>query len=583
MIGRLKQGVIGIAAALVFMLAVGASALQAQETMSRYRVLIPNLFPAEGTDKDFGEDLAKELRELMSTLGTHQAIEKKEIEDNLKRFRMKMDELTCIQTRQLGAQINAQVALCADFERVGENVNLTNIQFVDMGSSQVFEVDPITVNRREHEAAAQEIFDAFDQYVQQVRFRAFCFDYAGSSQWENSLRTCEQALELNPADEGVKYQRAFVLWKMERLDEALAQLEEIIAPDANPYHEEALQLAGFLATTLGQNDDGRGYYSRYLELNPGAVAVRRRIAYEMFQAGDPEGAMLLVEEGLNVEESVELLADFGNYAFEAARRATPEGVQTGQAEVSPETRALYDRAIEAYMQVFEAKGDSMNVGYLRNAISAHIQLGNLEQASATAEQVLEVFPQEASVWAVYATALERQERIDEAVAALGRIEAIDPQYPDLYARQGNMLLASGRRADALPLLRRAVDDQGSDPNRIARIIFADAHSKGILPEQKNWPYALEGILAAKAYQVTPETQQMLDFWHGWVLYQQGIGIQEPNTLESAQRAAPMFRQAKEFFQSAQAYAQQQNINLAQILQATDTYIEIQDAIIKRGR
>jgi len=580
MIGRLKQGVIGVAAALTLALAIGPSAAHGQD-MGRYRVLVPDLFPAEGTKKDFGEDLAKELRELLNQLATHQAIERKEINDNLKRFKMKMEELNCIRTRQLGAQINAQVALCADFAQTGEQVTLTNIQFVDMASSQVFEVDPITVGKDDDRAAAQQIFDAFDAYVQQVRFRAFCFDYASSSQWDNALRNCDDALALNPADEGVKYQKAFVLWKMDQMEPALAELEAIL--EANPYHEEALQLGGFIATSLGRNDEGREFYGRYLELNPGAAAVRRNIAYEMFEAGDAEGAMILIEEGLAVEESVELLGDFGNYAFETARRATPEGVQTGDAEIPQDVRDLYGRAIDAYMKVFEAKGDSMSVGQLRNVVSAHIQLGNAAEAVSTAEQVLEVFPQEASVLAVYATALERMDRVDEAVAALARIEAIDPNYPDLFARQGSMLLAAGRRADALPLLRKAVDVQGQDPNRIARIIFGDAYSKGIQPEQKNWGYALEGIRAAKEYQVSSETAQELNFWHGWVLYQQGILAQEAQTLESAQRSAPMFRQAKELFQSAQGYAQQRNINLAQILQATDTYIEIQDAIIKRGR
>ncbi|MDT8340509.1 MAG: tetratricopeptide repeat protein [Longimicrobiales bacterium] len=580
MIGRLKRGVIGGGATLILALAVASSA-QAQEVGGRFRVLIPDLFPAEGTKKNFGEDTAKELRELMNSLATHQAIERKEINDDLKRFKMKMDELNCIRTRQLGAQMNAQVALCADFAQQGDQVRLTNIQFVDMGSSQVFEVGDITVGKDDEELAARQIFDAFDTYVQQVRRRVFCFDYASSSQWESALSNCDIALELNPGDEGVRYQKAFVLWKMEQMEESLAELETLLAD--NPYHEEALQLGGFLATSLGQNDEGREFYGRYLELNPGAVAVRRNIAYEMFNAGDPEGAMILIEEGLAVEESIDLLGDFGNYAFEAARRATPEGVQTGDAEIPADVRELYGRAIDAYMQVFDAKGDSMSVGQLRNVISAHIQLGNPQEASATAEQVLEVFPQEGSVWAVYSTALERQGRVDEAVAALKRIETIDPGFPDLYARQGNMLLAAGRRADALPILRRAVDEQGQDPNRVARIIFGDAYSKGVAPDQKNWGYALEGILAAKEYQVSAENRQEFNFWHGWVLYQQGMQAQEPQTVQSAQRSVPLFRQAKDLFESARGYAQQRGINLTQILDATNQYIEIQDAIIRRGR
>jgi tetratricopeptide (TPR) repeat protein len=578
MIRRVRLGVIGVAGALALLLTGGTSAAEAQQG-GRFRVLIPDFFAAEGTRKNFGEDAAKELQELISQLATHVAIERDEIRDQLKRFKMDMDELDCIRTRQLGSQINAQVALCVDYEQVDEEINLSNIQFVALANSSIFEVDGFSVNRRNDEEAAQRIFEAFDLYVQQDRYRTFCFDYANSSQWENSLRNCDDALALNPNDEGVRYQRGYVLWKMERLDEALGELQTVL--EANPYNEDALQLGGFLAASLGRNDEGREYYGRYLELNPGAVAVRRRIAYELFDAGDAEGAMFLIEEGLAVEESIELLGDYGNYAFEAARRGTPEGVQTGDAEIPMETRDLYGKAIDAYLRVFEVRGDSMSVNQLRNVVSANVQLGNLEDAITTAQSVLEVFPQEASVWAVYSTALERSGRIDDALAALREIETIDPDFPDLYARQGNMLLAANRRDEALPILRNAVELQGANPNTISSIIFGDAYRKGIQPEQKNWSYALGGILAAKEYEVTADQSYQLNFWHGWVLYQQGIIAQEAQTLESAQRSAPLFRQAKELFQGATGYAQVQD-QLPQIISATDQYIEIQDAIIRRG-
>jgi tetratricopeptide (TPR) repeat protein len=439
------------------------------------------------------------------------------------------------------------------------------------------------VGRKDPEAAAQQVFVAFDAYVQQVRFRAFCFDYANSSLWDDALRNCNDALELNPTDEGVLYQKAYVLWKQEDLEGSLTELEALL--ERNPYHEDGLQLAGFLSSSLGDTQTGLEYYSRYLELNPGAVAVRRNIAYSLAtEADNPEAALLLIEEGIPAgeEPDIELMSDVGNYAFETARRQLPEGT-TSPDEIPAETRELFAKARDAYMDVFEVKGDSMNVGSLRNVISAQIQLGEFEEATATAEEVLQVFPEESALWAIYSTALERQGMIDEAVAALAEIEAIDPEYPDLYARQGNLYLQAGRRDDALPLLRRAVDEQGADPNRISRIIFADAYSKGIQPDTKDWPYAIAGITAAKEYDVNPDTQQELDFWHGWALYQTGIQVQEAQTLQSAERAAPMFRQARQLFQSSADYAQQRDINLQQILEAADTYIEIQEAIIQRGR
>ena len=123
----------------VFTLLVGALVLvpvasQAQE-MGRFRVLIPDFEPVEGANDDFGKDAAKELRELINTLATHQSIEKKEIEQNLKRFKMKMDELDCIRTRQLASQIDAQVALCASYTEVADNQFVVNASFWDIAGT----------------------------------------------------------------------------------------------------------------------------------------------------------------------------------------------------------------------------------------------------------------------------------------------------------------------------------------------------------------------------------------------------------------------------------------------------------------
>jgi tetratricopeptide (TPR) repeat protein len=585
MIGRLKLVVLASAAALVMAPTLSpAGHAAAQQESGRFRVLIPSLFPLQGANDNFGKDVAKELREAMSSLPTHAPVEEDEIKDNLKRFKLKMEELDCTKTRQLGAQMNVQVALCASYTESGDDRTLQDIKFIDLGSSQEFDVEGFTTHKDRKQEAAQQIVQAFDTYVQQIRFRQFCFEYTQSSDWAGAMRNCEQALEMNPGDVGAMYQRAYVLWKTDQLEEALTQLESVLETD--PYHEEGLQLAGFLATTLGRKDQGRQYYGTYLEVNPGAIAVRRNIAYDMLQAGDPEGALLLIEEGIGTEEpSPELLSDLGNYAFEAARQAMPEGVQQGSEDVElpPEVAALYRKAIDAYAKLYAQRGDSMSVGELRNVVLGHVQLGELDQAEQFANQALETHPEEASLWSVYSTVLERQDKIDEAARALQRIESIDPEYANLYVRQASLYMRAGQRDQALPLFKRAVE-RGQDGTTVARIIFGDAHSKGINPPQKNYPYALAGIEAAKEFEVNPETKSMLDFWHGYTLFQMGIATQEPQTLESARRSLPMFQRALQLFEGGRQYAlTQTSINLGQFLQAANTYIEIQDAIIKRGR
>jgi hypothetical protein len=75
----------------------------------------------------------------------------------------------------------------------------------------------------------------------------------------------------------------------------------------------------------------------------------------------------------------------------------------------------------------------------------------------------------------------------------------------------------------------------------------------------------------------------LNFWHGFALYNQGMAEQEPQNLQSAQATLPKFRQALELFNQSGQYPASVNVNMAQLVEATNTYIEIQDAIIRRGR
>jgi tetratricopeptide (TPR) repeat protein len=94
---------------------------------------------------------------------------------------------------------------------------------------------------------------------------------------------------------GTVFLRAEILRSLERCADALADLERVI--EADPFHEEALQIAGYVATQLGRQGEGRQYYRRYVELNPGNVDIRRTIAYEIYEAGDAEGAMQFSRRG----------------------------------------------------------------------------------------------------------------------------------------------------------------------------------------------------------------------------------------------------------------------------------------------
>ena len=576
MVGRLR-----LTLGLVFTaLVVGPVTLIAQN-QGRFNVLIPYFEPLGGADDDFGKDASEELRDLINTLATHQPVEEDDIKDEAKRFDLKIEDLNCIRTRQLSAQMNSEVALCASYTENPDKSWTVNAEFWAV-DGESFVVSEITVGEKEEERAANHIFTEFDLYIQQIRAAAICGDYYASQQWDNALRNCDQALELNPNAIQTRFLRGNILNKQERFPEALEELERVLG--INGFHEEALQLAAYIATSEGQQDKGREYYGRYLELNPGNAAIRMRIAYEQAQAGDPVGAMDFIQIGLDVDaENIDLWEQFGGFAFKAAGDAQQMAALSANddAGITPEVQEYYRRAINAYEKVFDGKGAETPVGHLRSILAAYIQLEELDAAINFGGQALQTHGEEDVLWSFYGDALQRVGRLDEAIAALDRVRELNPSHPSASLRQGNWLIEAGRIEDAVMVLKDAVASNPAQTEQAARMVFNDAYQKGY--QQKEYAYAIAVMTMAKELPGLGEGMvSQLNFWHGFSIYQSAVVEQEPQTLGSAQSTLPKFRAAMELLGQSGDYPSTVNVNLTQVLENLTTYVEIQEAIILRG-
>ncbi|MDE2980137.1 MAG: tetratricopeptide repeat protein [Gemmatimonadota bacterium] len=576
---------IGIVAtgALVLLFGPLLAAPASAQVSERFRVMVTNLMPLNDANDDFGKDLAKELRDLINQFGTHQPIDEREIRDAADRFDLDMEDLDCVRSQQLAGQINANVVFCGTYteDKDADTFSLQGIQFAAPGGL-TFMIEDKTWHKDDHEVAAQEIAGAFETYVDQLRTAQFCGDYYQSKDWEGADRTCTAALEMNPDNSQVRFVYANVLFQTERLEESYRETLQVI--EADPLHEGALQLAGYVAASLELNDEAREHYSAYLALNPGDAIIRMQIAYDLAQAGDVEGAMLMTEEGLAIEpDNVELLLRHAAFATRAAQDITARA-EPG-APLSAEVAELYRKAMGSYEVVYEVQGDEMEVGHILNMIAGFTELEQLQDAIDMAARALETHGDDASLWSRYADVLKRAERVEEAIAALNEVEARDPGFANVKARQGSWLLETGQEDDALGFLLEAVEKGEQTADAMAVLLLANAHSKGVVP--KDWGHALRVIGLAKSFEneVAEGTRGQLDFWHGFSLFNQALEQERPQTLETAQLTLPKFQQAARFFvlPRVAAYAEANAIGLQQFRDATQQYIEIQEAIIQRGR
>jgi len=573
--GRIRLGLTALVTVGLTAIPFGAQTASGQEASARFRVMVPDIQGLNGADRRFGERLADQLRDLINEMATHQPIDEKELRDALKRYDVEMKDLDCTRARQLAGLINAQVVFCGSYTPEGDGFRV-DTKFIDSAGEE-FPVDPITVPERGQREAAEHIYQALQVQSDQARAAQFCGDYASSQQWEDAINTCTQAIDLNPAATGSRYTLGMVYREMERYDEALAEFKKVLELD--PLNENAMQNAGYLSALLGDDAAAREYYEQYLTLNPANAQVRMRVAYELAQAGDPLGAMQFIEEGLAVDpDNVELLKQHGGFAFTAGAE-----LNQGQDTMPPEAVELFRKALDSYNRVYAVQGAEMDPSLLRNMVVAHINLGESQEAVSLAERILETHGNEAAIWSIYADALQRADRTDDAINALDRVKELDPEYPTVSVRQGNWLLQEGRIEDAIPFLQQAIERGEQSADAVARLVFANAVNEGI--QKDDWNHAIRTIRLAKEFEVSDMTRQELDFFLGYAIFNSARAQQEPQTLETARATLPRFQEVLRLMQGCAAYAQRNNRegNRQELLNATNTFIEIQDAIIRRGR
>ncbi|HUH13395.1 MAG TPA: tetratricopeptide repeat protein [Longimicrobiales bacterium] len=576
----------------------------ADAQQSRYRVLVANFEPQDGAKKNVGEDVAKELRKLIDDMPTHAAVSDRDIRDGLRKYDLKADDMACIQWRQLAVQLQWELVGCGSYS--GSGPYQVQAHFQGAKSGEPFEVAQFSAP--DAKAAAQRVFTDFESYVNQLRLALFCVQYLQSQQWDNALENCERAIAINPNSVTALYGRAEALMKKAEalvsvdngegmadsvatpdvdaiaasanaelppeytslMEEALAGFDQVL--EVNPIHESALTAAGYVAAKLGQPDAARAYYEQLIELDPTNVDIRLQLALDLARAGDPKGALMITEQGIEADpENVTLKEYAGHFALAAA--------QVMAAEADAEATATFSKALDYYRASFEAKGAEAEPTMLRNMLATLNQLQRYDEAVELGAQVTAV-KREPGIWMVYAEALANAGNVERALVALDTVAAIDPSYPRLTARRGSWLLQRGQLAQAREAFQTAVERNEMSGDDVANTLFGYGYNQKC--NGTPCEAGLEYFAMAREYATSERIQDMSHFFTGYILYRRGEQVQKPETAASARQALPIFQQSLEHLRAADKYTDQAAAR-TQMMAAAQQFIELQEALIKRGR
>jgi tetratricopeptide (TPR) repeat protein len=531
----------------------GAGLALDADTGGRYLVMIPAL---EGPS---GDQVANELRVLVTEMPTHAAIREADVRQRMSAFGL--EELNEITARQLATQVNAQLVSWGTVTPGGAGLQ-GNLRFTDTRSGDQVEVTGTGATPRD---LAASLYANFEQSMEGIAQAAFCNDYLSSNNFEQALETCERALTIVPTSSMALYGKATALLNLERDEAALTTYRQLLEQD--PTHQDALLGAGLAASRLERSQEAMGFYTRYMEINPGRADVRMTIANDVAETGDFISAFRILEAGIPDLRDDE---DFQRYLFAIATAAGQRAREQGDDATAQE---IFTAAYNAYQAGF-GNGGEPDAANLRNAIAVTSAIGRTEDALRIARDATQRFPEEAQLWSIYATALREAGQHREAVDALTRLIQLDPSDQTALIRRAQGYLSMGQRQPALADLQRAA--QGGDRNTVAQVIYGEG-ARAFQAQN----YSEASTLMALAYEYgTGEIRRNSAFVWSASLLQEGAAIARANVqgqVQPAQRALELFRR------SLQLARESQHANAGQVIQGAEQYIANQEAIIAASR
>jgi tetratricopeptide (TPR) repeat protein len=455
-------------------------------------------------------------------------------------------------------------------------------QLIGAKTGYTFDVPAVTATSPDD--AAQQVFTAFNNYVSQLFSSAMCQQYLGSQQWPNALENCNAALAINPRSETALMDKSRALLGMDSLDAAYATLQELIK--VNPTNQDALRNAGVVAARLNKPQESRGYFRTYLELNPGDANVRLNLANDASKAGDPEGALSMVEDGFKADSANPNLLLFAGHWALAASQKLANDARAADKDPPARSDSLAMVALKYYQRLVAVQDTAADPTVVRNMMLIMLTHDQAAQAVALGGRYVAVHPKDAGLWSTYADALNANDQFSQALAALDSASANDPNHENKEgAKRGQWLAERGQLDAARVALREAVQSGSISADEAAQLVFGIGYNKYF--RNNDYDRALDYFGATRDLASSAVTKGQANFWIGSIYFQRGRTLAqaatEAKTQAAAEKAAAQFRQAGTYFDQCAAFTAR-NPAVARNVQAMTDYIkQYVDAVRKAAR
>jgi tetratricopeptide (TPR) repeat protein len=244
-------------------------------------------------------------------------------------------------------------------------------------------------------------------------------DYTGA------LSNFLAAIEIDPYNEELHLRAAVVYLQLNRPDDAVAIIEELIAK--RPDSGNAYVWQGVMSRASGDSRKAFLAYRKAIQLDPKNSDSYKELAATYLQHEEPEKAILILERGAQrVDDPTDLLYFLGE-------------LYNHKAEIGkdPATAEQYRSAAQKTLErALEVSPDSLDILYLLSNI--YIAEGQFEQAAETLQHLSELAPDNLQIKKKLALAYAATDRTAIAAEVLEEITQKSAVNPQAYLYLGEL-------------------------------------------------------------------------------------------------------------------------------------------------
>lgn len=312
---------------------------------------------------------------------------------------------------------------------------------------------------------------------------------------EEAKKAAKDYRDDSPQDARVAYLLAVLATRTGDVKEARQALEDAYAI-LSPLPEEALKahapsalLAGVVSFSLGKLEEAHARLQRYVATFGQSTAARKLLGAVLMRQEDYAGAIDSLEPVLDVEPNNPKLLLMLGEAYMHEHRYQPAGELLERAlRLRPDfTQARIQRAlnrlaagdevtaIEELSDVFREQPEVTRVGAL--LVDLYLEQGNIRAAVTTAEQLVEIAPDNLRYRNRLALALLRSEKVAESREILEQILAHHPEHTATELNLAKLDLLTNNAPEASTRYERILDRTPNEPRAMIGLARA-LHAQG---------------------------------------------------------------------------------------------------------